>query len=256
MNPADESSGDVSSSVDQSEDSVDPIIPTEVQENAVSSEPVYLDSHLPQSVVPGVEIPSRKHEVPSSEIEVETPAKPFMISSEQRHVPLENKTLPLHPNPEEEKGTRESQKIHQQRSMKVTSSGNSLTKQLLSPRRTMSEGSTPHNSTQQASDDGYISPSVVQELRKRLRELEERVAELEERVADVADEKNKFKGLYISEQQKCEEVELRSSNYKQEVEKLRKVIYKLDRHAELTTDEESLVRTVHAEEGMMLIVSS
>ena len=148
MNAADESSGYVSSSVDQSEDSVDPIIPTEVQENAVSSETVYLDSHLPQSVVPGVEIPSRKHEVPSSEIEVETPAKPFMISSEQCHVPLENKTLPLHPNTEEEKGTRESQKVQQ----------------LLSPRRSMSEGSTPHNSlkkentcnsTQQASDHGY-----------------------------------------------------------------------------------------------------
>ena len=244
MSAADESSGDVSSSVDQSEDSVDPIIPTEVQENAVSSEPVYLDSHLPQSVVPGVEIPSRKHEVPSSEIEVETPARPFTIGSEQRHVPLENKTLPLHPNPEEEKGTRESRKIQQ----------------LLSPRRSMSEGSTPHNSlkkentcnsTQQASDDGYryFSPFVVQELKQRLRQLEERVA-------DVADKKKKFEGLYISEKQKSEEIELRSSKYEREMEKLRNVVYKLDRHAELTTDEESLVRTVHAEQGMMLKVSS
>ena len=267
MSAADESSGHLSSSLDQQvpEDRVDPIFPpTEVQENAASSKPVYLASHLPQDVVPAVEIPSRKHEVPSSELELpsselelETSAKPFMTGSEQRHVPYENKTLPPHANPEVEKGIRESRKIHLQRNKKVTSYGNSLTKQMSSPRRSLSEGSTQHNSlekennsSQQASDDGYvyISPFVVQELKEHLRQLEERVA-------NVAGEKKKFEGLYISEKQKREEVELKSSKYVQEVAKLRNIVYKLDKfgkHADLTADEESLVRSIRAEQGIDL----
>lgn len=230
------------------------VTPTEAQENAALSKPVYVTARLPQDIVPGVDIPSsRKHEVPASELEVETPARPFTIGSEQRHVPLENKMLPSHANPEEEKG-RESRKIHQYRSMKVTGSpsGNSLTKQLLCRRRSLSEGSTPlnslmkeTNSTQQASDDGYISPFVVQQLKERLHQLEG--------VAKEADEKKKFEGLYISEKQKCEEIELRLSKYEREVVKLRSVVYKLDKFGKyvvLTTDEESLVRSVRAEQGM------
>jgi len=257
MSVADEPSGDLSGQ-QVPEDNVDQsntVTPTEAQENAAAlSKPVYVTARLPQAIVPEVNIPSRKHEVPSSELELETPARRFTIGSEQRDVPLESKTLSLHANPEEEKGTRESRKIHQHRSMKVTGSpsGNSLTKQPLRRRRSLSEGSTPHNSlkketnsTQQASDDGYISPLVVQQLRERLRQLEG--------VAKEADEKKKFEGLYISEKQKREEVELRSSKYEREVEKLRNVVYKLDKFgkfAVLTTDEKSLVRSVRAEQGM------
>ena len=249
MSVADEPSGDLSSSLDQQvpEDSVNPIFPTEVQENAASSKPVYLDSRLPQEIVPGVDIPpSRKHEVPSSDLELKTPAMPFTIGSGPRLVSPESKALLPHTNPEEEKGIRESRNAHQRSSMRVNSSGNSLTKQPLSRKRSMSEGSTPHNSMQQASDDGYVSPFVVQQLKERLRQLEEKVA-------SNADEKKKFEGLYISEKQKCEEIELKSSKYKQEVAKLRKVVYKLDKfgkYAVLTTDEESLMQSVHAEQGM------
>ena len=252
MSVAGEPSGDLSGSLDQQvpEDNVDQgnaVTPTEAQENAALSKPVYLASRLPQDVVPGVDIPpSRKHEVPSSELELETPAKPFTIGSGPRLVSPENKTLSPHTNPEEEKGIRESQNTHQRSSMKVVSSDNSLTKQPLSRRRSLSEGSTPHNSMQQASDDGYISPIVVQQLKERLHLLEERVA-------NDADEKKKFEGLYVSEKQKREEIELKSSKYEQEVAKLRKVVYKLDKFgkfAVLTTDEESLVRSVRAEQGM------
>ena len=252
MSVADEPSGDLSGSLDQQvpEDNVDQgnaVTPTEAQENASLSKPVYLASRLPQDIVPGVDIPpSRKHEVPSSELELETPAIPFTIGSGPRLVSPENKALLPHTNPEEEKGIRESRNTHQRSSMRVISSGDSLTKQPLSRKRSMSEGSTPHSSTQQASDDGYVSPFVVQQLKERLRQLEQRVA-------NDADERKKFEGLYISEKQKCEEIELKSSKYKQEVTKLRQVVYKLDKfgiYAVLTTDEESLVQSVRAEQGM------
>ena len=252
MSVTDEPSGDLSGSLDQQvpEDNVDQgsaVTPTEAQENAALSKPVYLPSHLPQEIVPGVGIPqSRKHEDPLSELELETPPKPFTIGSGPHLVSPESKALLPHTNPEEEKGIRESRNTHQRSSMRVNSSVNSLTKQPLSRKRSMSEGSTPHSSMQQASDDGYVSPFVVQQLKDRLRQLEEKVA-------NDADEKKKFEGLYISEKQKCEEIELKSSKYEQEVAKLRKVVYKLDKfgkYAVLTTDEESLVQSVHAEQGM------
>ena len=200
-----------------------------------------IPSHILQTIVTGT-FPL----FPLHALELETPAKPFTISSKPCHVSAENKTLLPHANPEVEKKMKWSRKIHQQRSIKVVSSGNSLAKHRT---HSVSEGSTPLHSLKKknsTSDDGFVSPYVVHELKDCLRQLEERVA-------NDADEKNKLEGLYISEKQKREEVELRSSEYEREVEKLRKVVYKLDKfgkHADLPPDEKSLVQSVRAEQGM------
>ena len=98
------------------------------------------------------------------------------------------------------------------------------------PHASVDEESILHKITQPASDGGFSSPLKLQV----------------QQLANTTIENKKFEELYISEKQKREESE-------REVEKLRNVVYKLDKFgklAVLTTDEESLVRSVRAKQGI------
>lgn len=188
MSAAGESSGDLSGSPDQSENHVDQETSTEV----TSSEFVNATCQLP-AIVSRTSGPSREHGVSPSERNLEEHTKlhvgPFLTDSNRQDLHIE-----LHSDihAQEEKGTSRSREIHQQQTVKVNSSSDSRMKPPLSRRRSMSEGSTPHEENkikQQASDDGSSEESYISLKQKY--EVLERENEALKRKNEALERKNK-----------------------------------------------------------------
>ena len=221
MSAADDSSGHLRGSHDQSENPV---------EHDTSSEFVINQHQLlkPRSVS------SRKHGVLPSEQEAHTKLGAFPMVPE---LPCGDVELDSCLHVQEEKEARRNQE----------SNGNSCIQLSLSRRRSMSEGSTPnesigeestpHKTTQPASD-------YVRQLKKDL--------------VNTTIERNEFRELYESERQKREESERRCKKFEEEAIKLRQVVYNLNKRTAsdgklgegLGTRLDKGVQTAHDEQGM------
>ena len=182
MSAADDSSGDLHGSHGQSENLVD---------QATSSEFV-INQH--QALQPS-SVSSRKHGVLPSEQEAHTKLGAFPMVPE---LPCGDVELDSCLHVQEEREARRNQE----------SNGNSCIQLPLSRRRSMSEGSTPNESTQPASNH-------VRQLKKEL--------------LKIAIERNEFSELYKSERQKREESERRCKEFEEEAIKLRRVVHNLNK---------------------------
>ena len=161
MNPVDDSSGDVSSSLDQSENPVDQDTSTEATSSILAT-----IQHQPQGVAPGKSDPSRKHgvlcESPVGSLKAHPEPRPFQKDSQPGHDSFElDSDIPA----EEEKGR--SQEIHQRQTIEVNSSSNSRMKPLLSRRHSMSGSSSPLHQLEKELRKTTNEKRELEELYKR-----------------------------------------------------------------------------------------
>jgi len=163
MSGADDSSGHIHGSLDQSENAVDQDTSTEA---TCTLSKLATIQHQPQDVAPGKSDPSRKHgalrESPEGSLKAHPEPRPFQKDSQPGHVPFElDSDIPA----EEEKGR--SQEIHQQQTMEVNSSSNCRMKPLLSRRHSMSGSSSPLHQLEKELRKTTNEKRELEELYKR-----------------------------------------------------------------------------------------
>ena len=243
MSAAGKSFGGLPDSYDQSENHVDQETSTEV----TSSEFANTICH---PIVPRRSDSSRNHGVSLSE--------PNQLTKPRAHPFLNTEAHDLHMGlhldirAQEEEGTR-GREVHQQQTVEVNSSSAYHMKPPLSQRCLMSEGSTPHEIKQQASDDGASPPFMVKHL-----EDEDKVNQLEKKLIEAEE-------MYISEKQKNEALARKNGALarkngalarknealEKEVVKLRQVVHKQNKCAVPRH-----IQIVHTDQGMDICLTA